>query len=222
MHKLLARQLRAAFRKDAGGVDVDALIAILDQTYDEFDRERRLNDRAATLMEDELKAANMQAQREHSAVLAAILDNASDGMIVVGDGGVIETANGAAEKQFAAPSGGLARQWIGKLLGQVAHDIASRETPSERAQEASGTALNGRIFPVEFSVAALNTQFGMLIAGNVKARRNRVIFWLQTVVSFFLTSVRMVVFQRKRFQGVEPWRCGGAAWRSYQIPKMNP
>jgi PAS domain S-box-containing protein len=188
VHKLLARQLRAASRKEGGGLDVDALIAILDQTYDEFDRERRLNDRAATLMEDELKAANMQAQREHSAVLAAILDNASDGMIVVRDGGLIETANGAAEKQFAAPSGGLARQWIGKLLGQVAHDIASRESPSERAQEASGTALNGRVFPVEFSVATLDTSSG---------RRQ---LWIVRDISERVRTQREIMESRLRFQ----------------------
>ncbi len=188
MHKLLARQLRAASRKDGGGIDVDALIAILDQTYDEFDRERRLNDRAATLMEDELKAANMQAQREHSAVLAAILDNASDGMIVVRDGGVIETANSAAEKQFAAPSGGLARQWIGKLLGQVAHDIASRESPSERAQESSGTALNGRVFPVEFSVATLGMSGG--------GRK----LWIVRDISERVRTQREIMESRLRFQ----------------------
>ena len=188
MHKLLSRQLRAASRKDSGGIDVDALIAILDQTYDEFDRERRLNDRAATLMEDELKAANMQAQREHSAVLAAILDNASDGMIVVRDGGLIETANGAAEKQFAAPSGGLARQWIGKLLGQVAHDIASRESPTERAQETSGTALNGRVFPVEFSVATLGMSGG---------RRQ---LWIVRDISERVRTQREIMESRLRFQ----------------------
>ena len=82
MHKLLTRQLRAAAKKSGEGIDVDALLAIVDQTYDEFDRERRLNDRAARLMEDELKAANAQAKREHDTVLAAILDNASDGMLV--------------------------------------------------------------------------------------------------------------------------------------------
>jgi PAS domain S-box-containing protein len=180
--------LRAASSKEGSGVNIDALIAILDQTYDEFDRERRLNDRAATLMEDELKAANMQAQREHSAVLAAILDNASDGMIVVRDGGVIETANSAAEKQFAAPSGGLARQWIGKLLGQVAHDIASRESPSERAQEASGTALNGRVFPIEFSVATLGMSSG---------RRQ---LWIVRDISERVRTQREIMESRLRFQ----------------------
>lgn len=85
MHKLLVRQLRSAAGKDGGPIDIGSLLAIVNQTYDEFDRERRLNDRAATLMEEELKAANAQAKREHDSVLAAILGNASDGMIAVGD-----------------------------------------------------------------------------------------------------------------------------------------
>jgi two-component system sensor histidine kinase/response regulator len=83
VHKLLARQLRAARRYD-GSIDLDALIGIIDQAYDELDRERRLNDRAAKLMEEELLAANVQATREHSAVLGTILKNAPDGMLVIG------------------------------------------------------------------------------------------------------------------------------------------
>src|SRR5512147_2921760 len=102
VHKLLARQLRSAAAKAGSGQpDIEALVAIVDQTYAEFDRERRLNYRAATLMESELKAANAQAKREHGTVLAAILDNASDGMLVVDQAGEIVTANTAAEKQFA-------------------------------------------------------------------------------------------------------------------------
>ncbi len=55
MHKLLLRQLRAAAKSDGKGVDLDALSAMIDQTYAAFDCERRLNDRAATLMQEELQ-----------------------------------------------------------------------------------------------------------------------------------------------------------------------
>jgi signal transduction histidine kinase len=160
VHKLLARQLRAAARKDGGGVDVDALLAIVDQTYDEFDRERTLNDRAATLMEDELKAANAKAKSEHDAVLAAILNNASDGMLVVRDGGLIDIANMAAEKQFDAPAGGLVRQWIGKLLGPAARAVANGESALEHAGTITGTGLTGRVFPAECSIAMLDMSGG--------------------------------------------------------------
>jgi len=188
VHKLLLRQLRAAARKDGGGIDVDALIAIVDQTYGEFDRERRLNDRATTLMEDELRAANAQARREHDAVLAAILNNASDGMLVVRDGGLIDLANAAAENQFAARSGALTGQWIGKLLGAGAHAISKGEDPPEGAPEMAGTALDGRSFPVEYSFANLDTSGG---------RRQ---LWIVRDISERKRAQRELLESRLRFQ----------------------
>ena len=62
MHKLVAHQLRSAARPD-GSIDVEALTALMRRTYDEFDRERRLTDRAAKLMEEELQEANAQVRR---------------------------------------------------------------------------------------------------------------------------------------------------------------
>ena len=170
------------------GIDVDALLAIVDQTYDEFDRERRLNDRAARLMEDELKAANAQAKREHDTVLAAILDNASDGMLVVRDGGLIDIANAAAEKQFAAAQGKLAGQWIGNLLGPSAHAIATGANPPEGVPELSGTGLDGRTFPVEFSCATLNISGG---------RRQ---LWIVRDISERMRTQREILESRLRFQ----------------------
>ena len=188
MHKLLTRQLRAAARKDGEGIDVDALLAIIDQTYDEFDRERRLNDRAATLMEEELKTANAQAQREHDAVLAAILNNASDGMLVVRDGGLIDLANAAAEKQFAAAPGALIGQPIGKLLGAVAQAISRGERPPEGAPETAGTALDGCSFPVEYSFATLDMWGG------------RRLLWIVRDISERKRTQRDLQESRLRFQ----------------------
>ena len=178
MHKLLVRQLRAAAKKEGAGVDSDALIAIIDQTYAEFDRERRLNDRAATLMEDELKAANARAKREHDTVLATILDNASDGMLVLDEDGNIAIANAAAEKQFGAVHGGLTNLRIDRLLGAHAYDMASGQIAPGDMPELSGTALDGRSFPVEFSCADLDLADGKRqlwmvrdISGRVRAQR---------------------------------------------------
>ena len=49
MHKLAAYQLRIATRED-GHVDSQALIQLMARTYEEFDRERRLTDRANKLI----------------------------------------------------------------------------------------------------------------------------------------------------------------------------
>jgi PAS domain S-box-containing protein len=152
VHKLLARQLRAAARPDGQGVDVDALIAIIDKAYAEFDRERRLNDRAAKLMEEELTAANRQAQREHDVVLGTILESASDGMLVMRGDGTVDTANAAAERQFGASRGGLDGQTIAKLMGTEAAALIADRTAGNGAHEGTAQTLDGRDFPVEFSV----------------------------------------------------------------------
>ena len=188
VHKLLARQLRAAAKTDGTGIDPDALTAIVDQTYAEFDRERRLNDRAATLMEDELKAANAQAKREHDTVLAAILDNSSDGMLVLRDNGEVVIANAAAEKQFAAPPGGLAGMWIGTLLGDDAHRIACGNYAQGEMPELSGVALDGRVFPIEFSCADLDMSGG---------KRQ---LWMVRDISERVRAQREIMESRMRFQ----------------------
>ena len=188
MHKLLIRQLRAAAKSDGRGVDLVALSAIVDQTYAEFDRERRLNDRAATLMEEELKAANAQAKREHDAVLAAILDNASDGMLVIGEGGGVVIANTAAEKQFGARSGGLAGLSIGRLLGAEAQRVAQAEYAPAELPELSGTTLDGRAFPVEFSCANLDMADG---------QRH---LWMVRDISERVRAQREIMESRMRFQ----------------------
>jgi PAS domain S-box-containing protein len=186
VHKLLSRQLRAA-AKDGAGTDTDALIAIVDQTYAEFDRERRLNDRAATLMEDELKAANAQAKREHDSVLAAILDNSSDGMLVLRGTGEVVIANAAAEKQFAAKRGGLAGMRIGTLLGEAAHTIAGGNHAGQ-VPELSGVTLDGRSFPIEFSFADLDMSGG---------KRQ---LWIVRDISERVRAQREIMESRMRFQ----------------------
>jgi PAS domain S-box-containing protein len=111
-------------------------------------------------MEEELKAANAQAKCEHDAVLAAILDHASDGMLVIGQGGSVVIATAAAERQFGAPHGGLVGLSLGRLLGAEALRVAQGEYPPGELPELSGTTLDTRVFPVEFSCASLDMADG--------------------------------------------------------------
>jgi len=189
VHKLLARQLRSAAAKAGSGqTDVEALVAIVDQTYAEFDRERRLNYRAATLMESELKAANAQAKREHDTVLAAILDNASDGMLVVDEAGEIVTANTAAEKQFASNSGGLAGRAISSLLCPPAAKVDGSDQGTAEQTDVSATGLDGRVFPVEFSCAELD------ISGLKRQ------LWIVRDISERVRAQREILESRMRFE----------------------
>jgi PAS domain S-box-containing protein len=189
VHRLLARQVRAATGKtDGGRIDVDALIATIDQTYTAFDRERQLNYRATSLMEGELKEANAQAKREHDVVLAAILDNASDGMLVVDDAGEVMIANAAAEKQFAANSGGLAGRAITTLLGSNTHKVTASDNGDTEHPELSGTALDGRVFPVESSCAHLE----------VSGRKRQL--WIIRDISDRVRAQRDILESRMRFE----------------------
>jgi len=66
LQRIIERQLRAAAKNTPDGrVDLKALVALVEQTYAEFERERRLNDRAAQLMEEELR------ERSNAAIAAA-------------------------------------------------------------------------------------------------------------------------------------------------------
>jgi PAS domain S-box-containing protein len=184
VHKLLARQLRAAARSDGKGVDVDALLAIIDRTYDEFDRERRLHDRSTTLMEEELVAANEQAQREHSVVLATILESVSDGMLVTQNNGVIDTANDAAELQFGAARGGLSGENITKLMGEETRTAALARSASGRTHEGAAQTLDGRGFPVEIAVSILGERQ----------------LWIIRDISERIGAQREITENRQRFQ----------------------
>ena len=101
VHKLLAYQLRNVTKPD-GSVDVDALIAVMQRTYDEFDRERRLNDRAAKLMEEELQAANEHVRLHGERRLIETLESAPCAVALLNPQLAIQTVNPA----MAALGGG--------------------------------------------------------------------------------------------------------------------
>jgi diguanylate cyclase (GGDEF)-like protein len=62
VHKLYAKQLSKATRPD-GTVDVERLSSLVTAAYEEFDRDRRRNDRAITLMIEEVEQLNRGLER---------------------------------------------------------------------------------------------------------------------------------------------------------------
>jgi signal transduction histidine kinase len=92
VHKLLAHQLRNATRAD-GSIDDSALMATLERSYEEFDRERRLNDRAAKLMEEELKAANEAIKRNAELRLIDALEAVPCGAVLADANFTIQNVN---------------------------------------------------------------------------------------------------------------------------------
>ncbi len=137
MHKLLAYQLRNITRED-GGVDTAALIAAVERTYDEFDRERRLNDRAARLMEEELKEANERIRKHGEQRLIETLEGAPCAVALLDPDLTIQTVNPA-----MAALGGAAAPAIGTCFAEFLARIADDGADTARLFE--GAALEIRI-----------------------------------------------------------------------------
>jgi PAS domain S-box-containing protein len=109
VHKLLAKQLRNVAGAD-GKVDADKLVAIVERTYEEFDRERRLNDRASKLMEEELLAANEVIRVRGEQRLTGTLESAPCALALVDAQWEIQNVNAA----MAALCGSSAEVLIGQ------------------------------------------------------------------------------------------------------------
>jgi signal transduction histidine kinase len=108
VHPLLARQLRQASRETQGNApDLHVLTDLISASYAEHERDRRLNERAATLMEDELRLANSQAQAQMQSLLNALIHGMKESVLVARADGIVELANSAAEVLFGRPANAL-------------------------------------------------------------------------------------------------------------------
>ncbi len=105
-HRLLERQLRRARTAD-GEIDLDVLLASINEAYEEHDAARRLNDHAVQLMSRELGELHASAQkvakaqwREADARVQALLEEAVEAVINVDADGFIIAFNPAAERML--------------------------------------------------------------------------------------------------------------------------
>jgi len=120
----LARQIEKIKQPD-GRVDPAALLAIVERTYHEFDRERRLNDRAAKLMEEELKAVNDFAQRCSEKKLIEALEAAPCAVALLDADWRVQNANSAMCDMLGQY--GFERRMA--LVGTPFYELVSRAAP---------------------------------------------------------------------------------------------
>jgi signal transduction histidine kinase len=142
VHKLLAHQLRTATRPD-GSIDTEALTALVGRTYDEFDRERRLTDRANNLMEEELRDANAQVRRLAEQRVADTLESMPSPVAILSAGCVIHSVNSAMTKLCE----GLLRP---PAPGEKFADLLAGLAPESDAAVSLGEMLEG--IPVELAI----------------------------------------------------------------------
>jgi signal transduction histidine kinase len=126
VHKLVAHQLRSAAQPD-GSIDVEALTALMRRTYEEFDRERRLTDRAAKLMEEELQEANAQVRRLAEQRLADTLDSMPSPMAMLSASHRVQSVNAA---MTALSAGMLRPARPGEPFAELLASLAPETDPS--------------------------------------------------------------------------------------------
>jgi len=144
---LLQRQLRAAKRgRPDGSLDLDALLASVEASYLEFERERRLNDRAGQLMEEEIMAANARIRAEATETVAAVFRGVGEGILQLDESGRIISANPEAERIFRAGEDRLRGRDLRELVNIGDFTVA-------RMVETQTVAVDGVAREVEVSFA---------------------------------------------------------------------
>jgi two-component system, sensor histidine kinase and response regulator len=166
MHKLLERQIRKASRSTSDGrPHVDTLIELVNQSYEEADRERRMSRLAANLMEQELREANRQSKETAERHLKAILDTVGEGVVVADQKGIIIDVNKATLAMFGYERAELLGQNLTVLMDQGdayqhhAHMDRYQRTGMSRVtgkgREERAKRKNGEIFPIDLAVGDL-------------------------------------------------------------------
>lgn len=84
MHKILSRQIsRAQKANSENEFSIDKLLKIIEEFYEEVDRERKIKDRSLELMSDELNELNSEIRAIGEKQLALIMENVEDGIVLL-------------------------------------------------------------------------------------------------------------------------------------------
>lgn len=176
MHKLLARQIRKATENSTDGqVDLACLISMIDQAYEEGDRERRLKDRALNVMQGEVEAMSRRIVEEAELRFNLVMDNVGEAVVIFDSKSRIEGFNRAAELIFGYLPEEIRGQDVSVLMTtgsdedfQFAHLVGSD------GGELLGKRKRGTLFPVEVAVgkveSAIHSQY-ICVIRDVTLRR---------------------------------------------------
>jgi len=100
-----------------------------------------------------------QAQRRSEAYLRALLDSVPDGILVVDERGLVESANPAADRTFGHAPGDLLGRPFADLLAPAPRG-ADGDLLGPGAREVTGIRRDGSAFPMELTVSAMQLEDG--------------------------------------------------------------
>lgn len=120
MHKLLQRQLAKARRRSGTDQpDMDYLLQLISDSYDEADKEHRLADRAAKLMEEELVTLHRQHIDQARQYFETVLSRVGDGVLFLDSHQRIQNGNKQAEILLDQPLELLQQHSLDELFDQA-------------------------------------------------------------------------------------------------------
>ncbi len=182
MHKLLERQLKKALRSSADNkVDYDILLDMVNATYEEFDRERRLTDRSMELVSKELLKLNRKIREQGEARVQAIMDNVIDGIVTVNENSIIESFNPSAERIFGYSATDIIGQSIDKLIPELGKYIRNALIPElgedvskypgdgqDVGHETVGQRKGGLTFPMDLAISEMRLDEKRIFIGVIR------------------------------------------------------
>jgi diguanylate cyclase (GGDEF)-like protein/PAS domain S-box-containing protein len=156
MHPLLERQLKKATSPD-GLIQTEFLCDLVNRTYEENDRSRRINEHSVTLMSQEMMDLN-SSLRDQATEISAIVDSIADGIIVLNECLTISSLNRSAEVLLKTASDALVNKSYKDIfsdfdLENFCEQIHLKPPRTEqfcfKSLEISVKRLDGSIFPAE-------------------------------------------------------------------------
>jgi diguanylate cyclase (GGDEF)-like protein/PAS domain S-box-containing protein len=169
LNRTLWRQMREA--TEDGELDLDRLVRLVSQHYDQIDDERRGIVRSMQLMSDEAQELTRELREQSTSQLQAILDHVKDVILTVDEGGHVETFNPTGERVFGYASAEVLGRPLTFLLPELdggsarlaerLEQLARRDDDTHvdlAAHETVGRAKSGERFAAEVAVSKAKVQ----------------------------------------------------------------
>ncbi|MFK7925847.1 MAG: histidine kinase dimerization/phospho-acceptor domain-containing protein, partial [Bacteroidia bacterium] len=164
MHRLLKRQLKRLHRQySEGEIPLEALLEVVDATYNEADRERNLKDRSLKLMSEELLELNQRIRQESQNYIAMILNRVVDGVCTFDRNLCIKGLNPAMEHLFGIDEASVIGNSIANLFYNpdkdehedliTLYDEHFTNGHQTSSIESIGVSRLGERFPIELSLS---------------------------------------------------------------------
>ncbi|MEM1182716.1 MAG: PAS domain S-box protein [Acidobacteriota bacterium] len=168
MNRLLERQLRKARRRSPDGqVDLEILTRLVNQSYEDLDKERLLKDNILEKVSRELSDLVDKVRREGKAHLESIMKSVADGILTFEASGSIRSWNPAVEQLFLYSAEDLPNLSLEALMPGIAFEKTG-------AQELVGRRREASFFPLEVTISSLDLENECLRVAMVRDISHRV------------------------------------------------